>query len=282
MGLLKKLFGLFKNEESAAKTKVTTSKTKDLASGVTVTITTDLPPKQKETPYYLTPEYLEKKRIKDEKNREEYRKMTAENAKKWGKSSEEINRILSIIDNFDMDVEFKPIKYTFDEIYDEKFAEKFDRKYDSCDNKCADLIDKITRNDNPDQSEKYIIPMLKQMKKFKTFCYSHGDYGVDYYQDMCGDDLANLRKEVENYYRNEYPNDKADFEEEREYKAHVEKIRADVVKGLKKGTVREKDFINGFDKDDKSIVRRKIKDLIAEGLVIKGKDGRYNTLIYKK
>lgn len=84
MGLLKKLFGLFKNEESAAKTKVTTSKTKDLASGVTVTITTDLPPKQKETPYYLTPEYLEKKRIKDEKNREEYRKMTAENAKKVG------------------------------------------------------------------------------------------------------------------------------------------------------------------------------------------------------
>lgn len=190
---------------------------------------------------------------------------------------EVVTRVLFAVEQFGIQ-KLDNVMGSYTDYDDEKLADHLDKKYDRYEDRKYDIEEKIFSQNNPDNVEKKITIMLEHILAFKEYCYSLGDYGEEYYDDMCKNEISDFRNQIIEFYQNDYPYMKVAYLEEKKLKSTIKRIKNDINKVLKNGYILQNKLYKMFLPEEKRLVVNIIKELEKNEKIVKEKTGNTYTI----
>lgn len=139
-----------------------------------------------------------------------------------------------------------------------------------------DKIDKAEpdRGGNPDKIVQGYEKAISLCEAFKDFCYSFGSAGANYYEEHEANRMDELESLLDEYLATEYEEDKRNYEAKKEADKLFSSIKHKITKYLSDNNgVMRKNIYAQFPEEQQPIVLKALNTLIADGKVIKEKQG---------
>lgn len=112
-------------------------------------------------------------------------------------------------------------------------------------------------------------------QEFENFCNSHGPGGTAYFKESGM--YEQIQKDLDFYMKHEYADDKAAFEEEKEYQKDIKKTANKILKSIKDsgGSIMQKELKKLLSEDETFYFNQAIKSLSDSGKIVRCKERKY-------
>lgn len=144
-------------------------------------------------------------------------------------------------------------------------------------------LDKVRNYENPNRKLKAYEKRVELAKDFKFFCELNGEGGELWYQKYYSNDIRDAELELLDYEENDYENELLAYKEAQQKKKLNAKIRSTILTlAAQENGILQKELYSMFKPEDKNTVKRIVEKLIADNLIVKEKQGKFNLLKISK
>lgn len=158
-------------------------------------------------------------------------------------------------------------------------CDEFEKKHGKECDRLERKIWNIDTNDMERNPDKIVAAYEKQKelaKELEDLCRSHGKGGIEFYDMNYGDMYAEIQRDLDDYMKDGYEDDKEYYEEMKADAAAVKKAKDQIIKSIQSsgGSAMQKDLKKNISVADRHY-NRAVDDLVSSGKIIRSKEGNY-------
>lgn len=152
--------------------------------------------------------------------------------------------------------------YYFDDHYYRK-CEEWEAKIDEVD----------VSSDNPDKNISAYKKKIQLAEQFKAFCDGKRG-GAEYFAKEYPSFISDIQNELDQYLKEDYPQEKRDYEENLNYQKLTTSTKGRIVSLLKDGPVLQTQLKDNLSGESQTVFEHCINELMSENKIVKSHEGK--------